>query len=87
MECCAVNVSSIIDAEKLHELRGKYQIPENIHTRLPTPGEPTPREQCCSPNSPMIGVYEAYLLGGLRFPFNAFAREVLHRLGVAPKPT
>ena len=44
MECCAVNVSSIMDAKKLHKLRGKYQIPENSHTRLPTPGEPTPRE-------------------------------------------
>ena len=29
-----------------------------------------------------IGVYEAYLLGGLRLPLNAFARELLTRLGV-----
>ena len=29
-----------------------------------------------------IGVYEAYLLGGLRLPLNAFARELLTRLGL-----
>ncbi|KAK9995437.1 hypothetical protein SO802_020123 [Lithocarpus litseifolius] len=28
------------------------------------------------------GVYEAYLLGGLRLPLNAFARELLVRLGL-----
>ena len=29
-----------------------------------------------------IGVYEAYLLGGLRLSLNAYARELLTRLGL-----
>ena len=29
-----------------------------------------------------IGIYEAYLLGGLRLPLNVFARELLIRLGL-----
>ena len=29
-----------------------------------------------------IGIYKAYLLGGLRLPLNAFARELLTRLGL-----
>ena len=27
-------------------------------------------------------MYEAYLLGGLRLPLNAFSMEILHRLGI-----
>ena len=29
-----------------------------------------------------IGIYEAYLLGGLRLPLNAFVKELLTRLGL-----
>ena len=36
---------------------------------------------CCDPHSG-IGVYEAYLLGVLRFPLNAFTRDLLVRLGL-----
>ena len=38
-------------------------------------------ENGCNPHFG-IGVYEAYLLGGLRFPLNAFTRELLVRLGL-----
>ena len=38
-------------------------------------------EWCCNPCFG-IGVYEAYFLGGLRFPLNVFARELLVRLGL-----
>ena len=31
---------------------------------------------------PWNSVYEAYFLGGLRLPLNAFARELLFRLGL-----
>ena len=39
---------------------------------------------CCTPNSLGVGIYEAYLLGGLRLLLKAFARELLHRLGIGP---
>ena len=38
-------------------------------------------EWCCNPRFG-IGDYEADLLGGLRLPLNAFARELLTRLGL-----
>ena len=38
-------------------------------------------EWCCQPRFG-VGIYEAYLLGGLRLPLNAFARELLTRLGL-----
>ena len=86
LACCALNTPSSIDMEKLHQLRGKYQILrgkyqilDDIHTRLPAT-----REWCYNPNFPRLGIYDAYMLGGLRLPFNAFAREIFSRLGVAP---
>lgn len=48
-------------------------------TRLPTLGE-----WCRTPNFPGIGIYEAYLLQGLRLSLNTFARELLYRLGIEP---
>lgn len=60
-------------------LRDKYQILDNVNPRLVAPSE-----WCCTPNSLGVGIYEAYLLGGLRFPLNAFARELLYRLGIGP---
>ena len=77
--CCALNIPSKIDDKRLLKLRDKYQIPNEVHTCLPALGE-----WCCTPNSPGVGIYEAYLLGGLRLPLNAFARELLHRLGTGP---
>ena len=41
-------------------------------------------EWSCTPNSLGVGIYEAYLLEGLRLPLNAFAREFLHRLEIGP---
>ena len=79
LACYALNIPSSIDAEKLHKLRGKYQIPYDIHTYLPATGE-----WCCTPNSPGIGIYDAYMLGGLSLPLGAFAREILTRLGISP---
>lgn len=58
--------------------RGKYQIPNEVNPSLAAPSE-----WCCTPNY-RIGIYEAYLLGGFRFPLNGFTRELLHRLGVGP---
>ena len=79
MVCCVVNVPFMIDAKKLHKLRGRYQIPNDIHTHLPAT-----REWCCTLNSLGLDIYEAYLLGGLTFPLNALAKEILTRLGIAP---
>ena len=71
-----MNIPCKILVERLHTLRNKYQILEDVHTCLPDPGE-----WCCTPNSPRVGIYEAYLLEGLRLTLNAIARE-LHRLGI-----
>ena len=79
MECCAINILSKIDAERVHMLRGKYQIPKDIHTCHPTLGK-----WCCSSNYLGVGIHEAYLLGGLRLTLKTFAREILHKLGIAP---
>ena len=53
---------------------------------VPTPVDLKPRlavrgEWCCQPHFG-ISIYEAYLLGGLRLPLNAFAKELLTRLGI-----
>lgn len=37
---------------------------------------------CCTPDSPRVGIYESYLLGGLRLPLNTFARELLYSLSI-----
>nr|POE60855.1 hypothetical protein CFP56_39864 [Quercus suber] len=73
---CAVDIPSKTDEERLNNLRGWYQIPDEFNPRLPVRGE-----WCCNPHFG-IGVYEAYLLGGLRFPSNSFTRELLVRLGL-----
>ena len=76
MYSCAVDIPSKMDGQRLKNLRGWYQIPDEFNPRLPVRGE-----WCCNPHFG-IGVYEAYLLGGLRFPLNAFTRELLVRLGL-----
>lgn len=73
---CAVDIPSKMDEERLNNLREWYQIPDKFNPRLPVRGE-----WCCNPHFG-IGVYEAYLLGGLRFPLNAFTRELLVSLGL-----
>jgi len=70
--CCAIGT----DEKRLYSLRGKYQILDELNPRLIVLGE-----QCFTLNLG-VSVYEAYLLGGLRLIFNAFDREILHRLGV-----
>ena len=74
---CALNVPSRTDDRRLESLKTWYQIPENLNPRLPVRGE-----WCCQPHFG-VGIYEAYFLGGLRLPLNAFARELLCRLGLA----
>ena len=73
---CAVGVHSKMDEKRLTSLNSWYQIPDDLNLRLVARGE-----WCCSPRFG-IGVYETYLLGGLRLPFNAFAGELLTRLGL-----
>ena len=73
---CAIEIPSKTDEQRLNNLRAWYQIPNKLNPRLPVRGE-----WCCDPHFG-IGVYEAYLLGGLRFPLNAFTRELLVRLGL-----
>ena len=58
-----------MDEKRLTSLRSWYQIPDDLNPRLAIRGE-----WCYYPHLG-IGVYEAYLLGGLRLPLNAFARE------------
>ena len=73
---CAVGVHSKMSEQRLNNLRIQYQILDKLNPRLPVRGE-----WCCNPHFG-IGVYEAYFLGGLRLPLNAFARELLVRLGL-----
>ena len=73
---CAVGIPSKTSEQRLNNLKTWYQIPNELNPRLPVRGE-----WCCHPRFG-IGVYEAYFLGGLRLPLNAFARELLVRLGL-----
>ena len=73
---CAIGVSSKTSEQRLNNLRSWYQIPDELNPRLPIRGE-----WCYNPRLG-IGVYETYFLGGLRFPLNAFAKELLVKLGL-----
>ena len=73
---CAIGIDSKTDDRRLDLLKKWYQIPHNLKPRLAVHGE-----WCCQPHFG-IGIYEAYLLGGLRLPLNAFARELLTKLGL-----
>ena len=73
---CAIGVASKMDNRRLGLLRKWYQIPNELNPRLAVHGE-----WCCQPRFG-IGIYKAYLLGGLRLPLNSFARELLTRLGL-----
>ena len=73
---CAVRIHSKMDETRLTSLKSWYQIPNDLNLRLAIRGE-----WCCQPRFG-VGVYEAYLLGGLRLPLNAFARELLTKLGL-----
>ena len=73
---CAVGILSKTDERRLIALRSWYQIPDDLNPRLAIHGK-----WCCNPRFG-IGVYEAYLLRGLRLPLNAFTRELLTRLGL-----
>ena len=73
---CAIGIDSKTDDRKIELLKTWYQIPDELNPRLAVRGE-----WCCQPHFG-IGIYEAYLLGGLRLPLNSFARELLTRLGL-----
>ena len=73
---CAIGVTSRIDEKRLDSLKTMYQIPDELNLRLPVH-----REWCCQPHIG-VGIYEAYLLRGLRLSLNAFARELLMRLSL-----
>ena len=73
---CAIGVVSKTDDRKLDLLKKWYQIPDEFNPRLVVRGE-----WCCQPHF-RIGIYEAYLLKGLRLPLNTFARELLTRVGL-----
>ena len=73
---CAVGISSKTNEKRLTALRSWYQIPNDLNPRLAVRGE-----WCCQPHFGM-GIYEAYLLRGLRLPLNGFARELLTKLGL-----
>ena len=73
---CAIGVASKTDDRRLDLLKRCYQIPDYLKPRLAVHGE-----WCYQPHFG-IGIYETYLLGGLRLPLNAFARELLTKLGL-----
>ena len=73
---CAIGVASKTDDRKLVLLKKRYKISDDLNPRLAVRGE-----WCCQPRFG-IGIYEAYLLGGLKLPLNAFARELFTRLGL-----
>ena len=56
---CAIGIPSKIDERRLAALRSWYQIPDDLNPRLAVRVE-----WCCQPRFG-IGIYEAYLLGGL----------------------
>ena len=72
----AVGLHSKTNEQRLKNLRAWYQISDELNPRLPVHGE-----WCCNPCFG-VGVYEAYFLGGFKLPLNAFARELLVRLGI-----
>ena len=76
---CAVTVSSSIDADKLSFFRDWYQFLDDLRTHFVAPDE-----WCCSPRSLGIDICESFILAGLRFPRNAFTKELFHRQGIAP---
>ena len=76
MYSCAIGVASKTDDRRLDLLKRCYQILDYLKPRLAVHGE-----WCYQPHFG-IGIYEAYLLGGLRLPLNAFARELLTKLGL-----
>ena len=71
-----IDIPSKTDDRRLALLRSWYQIPDNLNPKLAVHGE-----WCCQPHFG-IGISKAYLLGGLRLPLNAFARELLTKLGL-----
>ena len=73
---CAVDIPSKTDEQRLNNLRTWYHISDELNPKLPVRGE-----WCYNPHF-KIGIYDAYFLGGLRLPLNAFARELLVRLGL-----
>ena len=75
MYSCAVGIPFKTNEKRLTTLRSWYQILGDLNPRLVVCGE-----WCCQPHFG-IGIYKAYLLGVLRLPLNAFARELLTRLG------
>ena len=72
----AIGVASKTDEKILTSFRSWYQILDELNPRLAVCGE-----WCCEPHFG-VGIYEAYLFGGLQLPLNALAREILFRLGV-----
>ena len=73
---CAIGLVLKTDNRKLYLLKKWYQIPDELNPKLAVRGE-----WRWQPHFG-IGIYEAYLLGGLRLPLNTFARELLTRLGL-----
>ena len=76
---CAVKVSSSIDTDKLSFFRDRYQFPDDVRTHFVASDE-----WCCSPRSLGIDIYESFILAGLRFPRNAFTKELFRMQGIAP---
>ncbi|KAL0013583.1 hypothetical protein SO802_000652 [Lithocarpus litseifolius] len=70
---CAIGVASKIEEKRLDSLKAWYQILDDLYPRLPM------RKEWCYQSRFGVGIYEAYLLGGLRLPLSAFARELLTR--------
>ena len=58
---CAVGIPSETDEKRLVALRSWYQIPDDLNPKLAVRGE------WCSQPHFGIGIYEAYLLGGLGY--------------------
>ena len=57
---CTVGIHSKTNEQRLNNLKMWYRIPDELNPRLAVRGE-----WCCQPRFG-IGIYEAYLLGGLR---------------------
>ena len=68
-----------LDGKDLESIRGRFQIPSKVISRLPHNGE-----KACSFAHGKVSFYEAAFSYGLRFPVHPFIQHLLSNLNIAP---
>ena len=67
-----------LDGKDLESIRGRFQIPSEVISRLPHNGE-----KACSFAHGKVSFYEAAFSYGLRFPIHPFIHHLLSNLNIA----